>query len=61
MDLLRPRRIRRLSLLPAWDLCPRERRGGCVMSTDAEPERPPGSSIYLAISNAVVGLLREYT
>jgi uncharacterized protein YbcI len=31
------------------------------MSTDAEPERPPGNSIYLAISNAVVGVLREYT
>ena len=31
------------------------------MSTDAEPERLPGSSIYLAISNAVVGVLREYT
>jgi uncharacterized protein YbcI len=31
------------------------------MSTDAEPERPPGSSMYLAISNAVVGVLREYT
>jgi uncharacterized protein YbcI len=31
------------------------------MSTEAEPERPPGNSIYLAISNAVVGVLREYT
>jgi uncharacterized protein YbcI len=39
------------------------------MSTDAEPDRPPGSSterplgnsVYLAISNAVVGVLREYT
>jgi uncharacterized protein YbcI len=31
------------------------------MSTDAETERPLGNSIYLAISNAVVGLLREYT
>jgi uncharacterized protein YbcI len=31
------------------------------MSTDPEPERPPGNSIYLAISNAVVGVLREYT
>jgi uncharacterized protein YbcI len=31
------------------------------MSTEAERERPPGNSIYLAISNAVVGLLREYT
>ena len=31
------------------------------MSTATEPERPPGSSVYVAISNAVVGLLREYT
>ena len=31
------------------------------MSNEAEPERPPGSSMYLAISNAVVGVLREYT
>jgi uncharacterized protein YbcI len=31
------------------------------MSTDAELGRPPGNSIYLAISNAVVGVLREYT
>src|SRR5690348_10284361 len=31
------------------------------MSTDAEPERPPGGSIYLSISNAVVGVLREHT
>jgi uncharacterized protein YbcI len=31
------------------------------MSTEAELERPPGSSIYLAISNAIVGVLREYT
>jgi uncharacterized protein YbcI len=31
------------------------------MSTEAVPERPHGNSIYLAISNAVVGILREYT
>jgi uncharacterized protein YbcI len=31
------------------------------MSIEAEPERPSGNSIYLAISNAVVGVLREYT
>ena len=31
------------------------------MATEAEPERPPGNSIYLAISTAVVGVLREYT
>jgi uncharacterized protein YbcI len=31
------------------------------MSTETEPERPPGSSIHLALSNAVVGVLREYT
>jgi uncharacterized protein YbcI len=31
------------------------------MSTEAEVERSAGSSIYLAISNAVVGVLREYT
>src|SRR5690242_18018550 len=61
MDVLRSRRICRLSLLPARDLSPRERRGGCGMATEAEPERPPGSSIHLALSNAVVGVLREYT
>jgi uncharacterized protein YbcI len=31
------------------------------MSTETEPERQAGTSIYLAISNAVVGILREYT
>jgi uncharacterized protein YbcI len=31
------------------------------MSTEAEPEHPPGRSLYLAISNAVVAVLREYT
>ena len=31
------------------------------MSTATEAERPPGNSVYVAISNAVVGLLREYT
>jgi uncharacterized protein YbcI len=33
------------------------------MRAEPEPERPPdaGSSIYVAISNAIVGLLREYT
>lgn len=31
------------------------------MSSDTERERPSGGSLYVAISNAVVGLLREYT
>jgi uncharacterized protein YbcI len=31
------------------------------MSNETEPERQLGGSIYLAISNAVVGVLREYT
>jgi uncharacterized protein YbcI len=32
------------------------------MSSQAEPERPPdNSSLQVAISNAVVGFLREYT
>jgi uncharacterized protein YbcI len=31
------------------------------MCAEAEPDRPPGSSLNLAISNAIVGLLREYT
>ncbi|MFZ0972252.1 MAG: Na-translocating system protein MpsC family protein [Solirubrobacteraceae bacterium] len=31
------------------------------MSAETEPDRPPGSSIYVTISNAIVGLLREYT
>lgn len=32
------------------------------MSAETEPDRPPpGSSLYVTISNAIVGLLREYT
>lgn len=31
------------------------------MSSDTEHQRPSGGSLYVAISNAVVGLLREYT
>jgi uncharacterized protein YbcI len=31
------------------------------MSTDTEPERSSESSVYVTISNAIVGLLREYT
>ena len=31
------------------------------MSNEAEAERSPANSIYLAISNAIVSLLREYT
>ena len=31
------------------------------MFNEVEPERLPGSSMYMAISNAVVGVLREYT
>ena len=31
------------------------------MSTKIEAERPPGSSLYVTISNAIVGLMREYT
>jgi uncharacterized protein YbcI len=31
------------------------------MSYETELERPPGNSMYMAISNAVVGVLREYT
>ncbi len=32
------------------------------MSASAEPEHPPADgSVYVAISNAIVGLLREYT
>lgn len=31
------------------------------MSAETEPERPPGSSLYVTISNTIVGLLREYT
>lgn len=31
------------------------------MSAETEPERPPGSSLNVTISNAIVGLLREYT
>ena len=60
-DLLRSRQSRRLSLLPARDLSPRERRKDAGLFNHAEPERPPAGSIYLAISNAIVGVLREYT
>lgn len=31
------------------------------MTAQAEPERPPGNSLQLSISNAIVGFLREYT
>ena len=31
------------------------------MSAETEPDRPPGGSLYVTISNAIVGLLREYT
>ena len=31
------------------------------MPDQTEPERKPAASVYLAISNAVVGVLREYT
>lgn len=31
------------------------------MTAQAEPERPPGSSLQVALSNALVGFLREYT
>lgn len=31
------------------------------MSARTEPEHQTGSSVYLTISNAIVGLLREYT
>ncbi len=31
------------------------------MSAHTESEHAPGSSLYLTISNAIVGLLREYT
>jgi uncharacterized protein YbcI len=31
------------------------------MSVETQPERPPGTSIYVAISDVIVGLLREYT
>lgn len=31
------------------------------MSAETQPERAPGNSIHMAISNAIVGLLREYT
>jgi uncharacterized protein YbcI len=60
---LRSRQTRRLSLLPARDLKPRGRRKGSAMRAEPEPERPPdgGSSMYVSISNSIVGLLREYT
>jgi uncharacterized protein YbcI len=31
------------------------------MSVETEAERQPGGSIYVTISNAIVGLMREYT
>jgi uncharacterized protein YbcI len=31
------------------------------MSVETEPGRPSGNALYVTISNAIVGLLREYT
>ncbi len=31
------------------------------MSAETQSEHPPGNSIYVTISNAIVGLMREYT
>jgi uncharacterized protein YbcI len=31
------------------------------MTAQAEPERPPGTPLQVAVSNALVGFLREYT
>jgi uncharacterized protein YbcI len=31
------------------------------MTAQAQPERAPGSSLHLALSNAIVGFLRDYT
>jgi uncharacterized protein YbcI len=31
------------------------------MTAQAESERPPDSSLHVAVSNAIVGFLREYT
>jgi uncharacterized protein YbcI len=31
------------------------------VTAQAEPERPQGGSLHLALSNAIVGFLREYT
>jgi uncharacterized protein YbcI len=31
------------------------------MTAQAEPARPAGSSLHVALSNAIVGFLREYT
>ena len=31
------------------------------MSDESAPEHPPGNSLYVTISNAIVGLMREYT
>jgi uncharacterized protein YbcI len=31
------------------------------MAAETEPERPPASSIYVTISNAIVRIMRDYT
>lgn len=31
------------------------------MTAQAQPQRPAGSSLHVALSNAIVGFLREYT
>ena len=38
-----------------------EGENATVMTAQAEPERSPGSSLHVALSNAIVGFLREYT
>jgi uncharacterized protein YbcI len=53
--------VRRLSLFQRQRLPIGEGENGTVMTAQPEPERPAGGSLHVALSNAIVGFLREYT
>jgi uncharacterized protein YbcI len=52
---------RRLSLFPASDRPIGKGENETVMTAQTDAEHPPGSSLQVAISNAIVGFMREYT
>lgn len=54
-------RSARLSLFPASEPPIGKGENGTVMTAQAAPERLFGSSLQVALSNAIVGLLRDYT
>ena len=57
-------RSRRSAVFPSsWrgTQTPGKGENGVVLTTDTEPDRRPESSLYAALSNAIVRLMREYT